>query len=103
MKKHLIYTAMLLAIAFMLIPEEIYAVNTKVKFGGDALYEHADSLSDYVFGPVGRIAAIFGGASGVAYGLIQHSPAKILTFAAIMLGSAILPTFINGFYSMLLP
>ena len=62
-----------------------------------------DSLSQVLFGPIAKIAAIFGGAIGMIFGLLQHSVTKFLTFGGIMLVSVALPDFIKSFYSILLP
>lgn len=103
MGKNLIYTALLCGLALCLEPALAFAVETTTPFGGAALNTHAESLSKVLFGPIAKIAAIFGGVTGVIYGYLQQSVAKMLTFGGIMLASAALPTFINGFYTMLLP
>lgn len=103
MSRHLIYTAMIFGIALILVPEVLSAVQAGTPFGGDALNTHANDLSKMLFGPVAKIASIFGGIAGIIYGYLQQSFVKMLTFGGIMLVSAALPTFINVFHSMLLP
>jgi hypothetical protein len=103
MRNRLIFTAFLCGIALCFMPTLVFAVQKGSPFGGDAINAHADSLSQMLFGPIAKIAALFGGVTGVIYGYLQQSVAKMLTFGGIMLVSVALPTFINGFYSMLLP
>lgn len=103
MRNQTFYTTLFLAVALCAIPEVLSAVQSGTSFGGDAINSHADSLSKVLFGPIAKIAAIFGGVTGVIYGYLQQSVAKMLTFGGIMLVSVALPTFINGFYTLLLP
>jgi hypothetical protein len=103
MKKNLLYKTMLCGIAFTLIPEAIFGVDTGTAFGGNIINDHANSLSNVLFGPVAKMGAIFGGITGVILGYLQQSAAKMLTFGGIMLASVALPAVIKGVYTMLLP
>lgn len=103
MKRELIGATVLGIIALTIFPECVFSGEVGRNFGGDVINSHADSLSQFLFGPVSRIAATFGGAVGIIRGYLQQSVGQMLTFGGIILTSAILPTFINSFYSMLLP
>ena len=100
MEKRLVYLGL---ISMCLLPAVAFAVQTGMPFGGDAINAHAESISKLLFGPVAKIAAIFGGVAGIIFGYLQQSVMKMLSFGGIMLLSVALPSFINGFYSMLLP
>lgn len=103
MSKRQFYATLFFVVALSLVPEAISAVEKGTPFGGDVLNSHADSLSTMLFGPVAKVAAIFGGITGIIYGYLQQSFVKMLTFGGIMLVSAALPNFIKVFHSMLLP
>lgn len=103
MSKKEILPGFLCGIVLLMLPSMILAAQTGTPFGGDIINSHADNLSQILYGPIAKIAALFGGITGVIIGYLQQSVAKVLTFGGIMLVSAALPTFINGFYSMLLP
>ncbi|MFI5343137.1 MAG: hypothetical protein ACHQUC_02840 [Chlamydiales bacterium] len=103
MNRGLAGVAILGIIAISIAPEYVFSGEVGRSFGGDVINTHADSLSQFLFGPVARIAATFGGAVGIIRGYLQQSVGQMLTFGGIILTSAVLPTFINSFYSMLLP
>lgn len=104
MKKNFIFTAIACCALLCMFPEVVEAVeqNANIPFGGAALNTHADNISKILFGPVAKIAAVFGGAAGLLTGFIQQSVTKILTFGGLLLASVGLPTFINSFYTMLI-
>lgn len=103
MRKAQAVATLFFGLSLCLLPALVLGMDTKMPFGGSQLNEHAENLSTILFGPIARIAAIFGGVTGIIYGLIQHSITKIATFGGILLVSVALPKFINGFYTMLLP
>jgi hypothetical protein len=100
MKKHLIYMSFF---SMCLIPAMSFAVEAGMPFGGDVINAHATEIARLLFGPIAKIAAIFGGIAGIIFGYLQQSVMKVLTFGGLMLVSVALPTIINGFYTMLLP
>lgn len=102
MKKNLVITSLALCALFCMFPDSVEAIQANAPNGGNVINTQADNISAILFGPVAKIAALFGGAIGLLTGFIQQSVTKILTFGGILLVSAGIPTFINSFYTILI-
>lgn len=97
-------TAVLLGIiALIIMPECAFAGQVGKGLGGDVINAHADSLSEFLFGPVSRVAAVFGGAIGMIRGYLQASGMQMFTFGGLLISGMVLPQFINSIYSLILP
>lgn len=102
MKKRLICNAIVCCALFCLFPDIVEAVSKDVPYGGADINAHADKISSLLFGPIAKVAAVFGGGIGILVGLVQQSVTKIMTFGGLALATAALPTFINNVFTILL-
>ena len=102
MKKNLVITSLALCALFCMFPGSVEAIQDNAPHGIGVINKEAANISALLFGPVSKVAALFGGAIGLLTGFIQQSVTKILTFGGILLASACIPTFIDSFYTILI-
>lgn len=86
------------------MPESLLAVNnTDNAFGGQEINTFGTSVSSFLFGPLARLAAIFGSGFGVIQALLTSNYQRLVIFLGIGASVVILPTFINSVFTILLP
>lgn len=103
MRKDLIYTAVVCCALLCLFPGIVEAVSADAPYGAAGIDAHANRISAFLFGPIAKVAAVFGGGVGILVGLVQQSVTKIMTFGGLALATSALPTFINSIFTLLLP
>lgn len=101
--KKLLLIGIIFALLLIISPD-LMAVETNSKaFGADEISLHGDRISDFLFGPAGKIAAILGGGYSLLTSITSGSPKPLIAFGAIGLMGAAIPTFVGKIYTLLLP
>lgn len=104
MKKMIVFVAVAGVSMVFLFPETLMAVQTTTdNFSGKEIENHADTVSNFLFGPVAKICAVLGGGYGFVSSLLTGSPKPLITFGGIGLSVAIIPQFIKSVFTILLP
>lgn len=101
MKKTLI-TGVIYGVALLVIPEVVMGT-TSTDFGAADISSHADKISDFIFGPLGKTAAALGAGYGFCTSLVSGSAKPLITFGAIGLIGVAIPTFVKAINTVLLP
>ena len=103
--KKLLFFVTISGISLLIIsPESLMAVETSSNsFGAEAISSHADKISDFIFGPLGKTAAILGGGYSFLTSITSGSPKPLIAFGAVGLMGAAIPTFVSKIYTLLLP
>jgi hypothetical protein len=105
MKKSLIRALAIVGAIIVLMPCELIAT-TAADFGGAEIVKDAATVKTFLFGPIMRIAGIFGGAYGLLQAILSSSLKPLLVFGGIGLAVNIIPKFVDGVYGvsgMMLP
>ena len=92
-----ILTLICMSAAFWL-PVEVLAQTAD--FGGQGFREHSDKIQGFLFGPAMRLAGILGGAYGLIQAIVASTVKPLLVYGGIGLGVNIIPSFIDGVFSV---
>ena len=79
-------------------PESLLAETTD--FGSKEIGEQANKIQSFLFGTPLRMAGIMGGAYGVFQSVVSSSIRPLVAYGGIGLAVNVLPTFINGVFSV---
>jgi hypothetical protein len=102
-KKAVLACACIGLVVLSLVPVDIFAETTDSAFGGNHISTEATKIKSFLFGPPMRFAGIMGGAYGVLQAVLTSSVKPLVIFGGIGLGVNIIPKFIDGVFSILLP
>lgn len=81
-------------LAVCLLPSETFADD----FGGDVITSKADDIKNFLFGPILKVAGIFGGAFGLYRAVATSSLGPLTTYGGIGLGANLIKEFIDKVY-----
>lgn len=99
-----IFIVLLSSTAVSLFPESLEAIQQgSSKFSASDINDHAKSISDFLFGPVAKIAGVLGGGYGLITSVLSSSVKPLITFGGIGLSVVLVPKFIESVFTMLLP
>lgn len=84
--------------AALWVPAEVLAQTSD--FGGQGFREHSDKIQGFLFGPAMRLAGILGGAYGLIQAIVASTVKPLLVYGGIGLGVNIIPSFIDGVFSV---
>jgi hypothetical protein len=103
--RKIIAVAALGVLVLTLTPVDMFAVDTNSAsaFGGKEISDHADKISKFLFGPVSKFAGMLGAGYGAITAYATSSYKPLLAFAGIGLSIALVPTFINSVFTLLMP
>ena len=87
----------------MMVPFDMFASTTDRAFGGDEISKQADTVKSFLFGAPMRFAGILGGAYGVLQAVLTSSMKPFIVYGGIGMAVNIVPKFIDGVFSILLP
>lgn len=85
------------------MPIDIFAETTDSAFGGNHISSEATKIGKFLFGAPMRFAGILGGAYGVLQAVLTSSVKPLIVFGGIGMGVNVIPKFIDGVFSILLP
>jgi hypothetical protein len=85
------------------IPADTFAETTNTAFGGNHISDEATKIKGFLFGAPMRFAGILGGAYGVLQAVLTSSVKPLLIFGGIGMGVNVIPKFIDGVFSIMLP
>ena len=88
---------------FGLILTYLYAANTGDAYGGNVLSEEATKLSAFMFGAPLKIIGISAGAYGIFSAFKSQSVQPLLLFGLMGAACVIIPKFIEGIFTALVP
>ena len=104
MSRYLKYSLVIAILAAgMFVAGDLFASTVQNDaFGSDEIVQKADNVMSFLFGPVMRFAGVLGAGVGVIWSMIGQSIKPLLTFGGIGLAVGLVPSFINGVFSLLL-
>jgi hypothetical protein len=85
------------------VPADVFAETTNTAFGGNHISAEATKIKEFIFGAPMRFAGILGGGYGVLQAVLTSSVKPLIIFGGIGMGINVIPKFIDGVFSMMLP
>ncbi len=86
-----------------MVPADIFAETTDAAFGGNYISTEATKIGKFLFGAPMRFAGILGGAYGVLQAVLTSSVKPLIIFGGIGMGVNVIPKFIDGVFTLMLP
>ena len=94
-QKNLYLSLVTAFLAICVLPNMGFAADN---FGGADITTKANEIKDFLFGPVLKVAGIFGGAFGLYRAVATSSIGPLTTYGGIGLGANLIKVFIDKVY-----
>jgi hypothetical protein len=86
----------------LFISTDLFA-ETSNHFGGADITSQSNEIKQFLFGPPMRLAGVLGGAYGVLQAVLTSTMKPLIVYGGIGMAVNIVPKFIDGVFSLMLP